>query len=143
MQFELNGNTYFADKIPAMKQFHIVRRLAPLLAGMAPTLDAIKMQTLASANAADIIPNLAAALSKVSDADAEFVIYGLMSSVKKKEPRGGGWSPIIVSDRLQFQDMTMPEMIQIAAKSAQHNLKDFLSALPQSLTSADPTQNPQ
>lgn len=143
MQFELNGKTYFSDKLPPMKQFHIVRRLAPVLVGVAPTLSMANVKGLADANLTDILPKLADALSKVSDTDSEFILYGLMSAVKKKEAGGGGWTPIIVADRLQFQDITLPEMLQIAAKSFQNNLKDFLNALPSTLTSPGLTQNPQ
>lgn len=131
MEFELNGQAYRADKLSAMKQFHIVRRLAPVLAGLAPMADRARLSALAEAAPAEFLPQLAKTLAQMTDEDAEFVIYGLLGAVKKKESGGLGWSGVVVNGQLMYQNLSMAEMMQLAVKAGQYNLSDFLAALPQ------------
>lgn len=143
MEFDVNDQTYVVEKISAMKQFHIIRRLAPVLAGLAPSGDVAKLQGMMGAKAEEVVPRLAEALAKINDEDSEFVLYGLMAAVKRKEKQGLGYAPLVVGGKLMYQNLTLPEMLQIAAKSAQFNMRDFLSALPQASSSAVPTPSVQ
>ena len=74
MDFELNGKEYRAGVIDARKQFHIVRRLAPIFGNMAAGGDTAVM--------------LANAIGSLSDDDADYVLFGLLAVVKRKEDNG-------------------------------------------------------
>jgi len=137
LSFEVSGKNYSADKLDAMKQFHIVRRMAPIVAGLLPTGVALKdMNTFLQKEVSSVLPGLAEALSKLKDEDAEFVLYGLLSVVKQEQPNGLGWAPVVKGSSLMFQNITMPDLIKIAFKAGQYNFQDFLTALPQPSTGA-------
>ena len=130
--FTVGGKNYTASKLSAMVQFHIVRKMAPLLAGMLPPdVQSKDIGSLLLSKASAVLPGLADSLSKLSDQDSEFVLYGLLGCVKQEQPNGLGWAPVVVNKQMMFDNITMPDMILIAVKSAQHNFRDFLNALPQ------------
>ena len=86
MEFELEGRTYRANKIDARTQFHIVRRLAPVLGEIAPALQ--------GKGGLDALPPLANAVAKLTDSDADYVIFGLLKAVVRKQDQGLGWGPV-------------------------------------------------
>lgn len=135
--FEVSGKNYSADKLDAMRQFHIVRRLAPVVAGLLPAGVALKdMVSFLEKDVSSVLPSMADALARLKDEDAEFVLYGLLSVVKQEQANGLGWAPVAKGNSLMFQDITMPNLMKIAFKAGQHNFQDFLSALPQASTGA-------
>jgi hypothetical protein len=142
MEFTLNGVTYHAVKIPAMQQLHIVRRMLPLLSGM-PTAQARTVAQDALAGKGDLLGALMDGMAKLSDADSEFILLGLLSAIRRKEPGGLGWAPIVASGRLMYDTLTLPDMMQLAVKTFMHNLSDFSAALPQTSASASPTPSVQ
>lgn len=144
MDFELNGQAYKCGKISAVKQFHILRRLAPVLSGLAPLLssgpangsnfDEIKTGIMADPDMLEkALTGFAAALAALSDADSELVLFGLLACVTRKQAQGLGWAPIVVGDALMFQDIELGSMLQIAVKAAMYNFGDFLNGLPSAL----------
>jgi len=44
-EFSIGGREFKMSKIPAMKQFHLVRRIAPILADMLPAMKDVKSIT--------------------------------------------------------------------------------------------------
>lgn len=132
LTFEVGGKKYTADMLDAMRQFHILRRMAPILAGLLPAGVALKdMQSVLQKEVAAVLPGLADALSKLKDEDADFVLFGLLSVVKQEQSNGLGWANVVVGKTLMFNDISMPDLIKLAFKSGQHNFQDFLSAPPQ------------
>ena len=132
MEFELSGVEYRAAKIDAMKQFHIVRKLAPLMAEFAPKAGATDSKGPA-------IEGLANALAKMSDADSESLVHALLGSIKRKEKQGLGFSNITNGESLMFQDIDLKTMMQLAWQALQFNFKDFFSALTSTLDGANQT----
>ena len=106
MEFELNGQTYRTGKIDARSQFHIVRRLAPVLGEIAPAAAGGKMGGL------DALPPLANAIAKLSDADADYCLFGLLAVVSRKQPQGTGWGPVSTGNTLMYADIDMVGMLQ-------------------------------
>ena len=121
MEFEIGGHTYRANRMDARSQFHITRRLAPVFGELAPAM---------KGGAMDAIAPLANAIAKLSDADADYILFGLLRSVSRKQPQGLGWAPVAVGDVIMFDDITMPQMIQIAWRALAYNLQDFFAGLP-------------
>ncbi|HWI02394.1 MAG TPA: hypothetical protein VNT52_00950 [Acidimicrobiales bacterium] len=132
IQFEHKGAQYRADRIDAMKQFHIVRRLAPVLAEVA---------AVAKADAADegavvaVVGAVGNALAGLSDADADFVLHGLLAAVSFQRD-GEGWHRVSVGGAIMRADLPLPDLLFLAFKSAQANFADFFAAVPSSLKAA-------
>lgn len=124
MEFELEGRTYRANKIDARSQFHIVRRLAPVLGEIAPAIQGGKKEGL------DALPALASAIAKLSDADADYCIFGLLKAIVRKQDQGLGWTPVSTENLLMYDDISMPIMLQLAFKAFSHNMSGFFAALP-------------
>jgi len=135
LEFNHGGHAYRAGKLPAMKQFHIVRRLAPLLPGVAAS--GIKPDASAEDMAAILTP-LATGLATMSDADAEYVLMTCMEAVERKQS-AGGWARVVVGDRLMFEDIDMAGMLHIAWQVLQHNLSGFFAGLPRDFAGAPRT----
>lgn len=138
--FEIDGQTYRTCTISARAQFHIVRRLSPVLGKVAPMVQDITAMDSAGGDPVEIgmkaLPAMADAIANLSDADADYILLGLLRAVSKKQPNGIGWSPIVVGDNIMFDDMTMPQMLQIAWQTFNHNMSGFFSALPSDLKGA-------
>ena len=130
MEFELKGQSYAVGKIDARAQFHIVRRLAPVLGEIAPVAASGKM------NGLDALPPLAAAIAGLSDADADYCLFGLLSVVRRKQPQGMGWGPVTTGNTLMYEDIGMVEMLQLAWKALEFNMSGFFAALPSDLKEA-------
>lgn len=124
MEFELNGHTYRAGKLNARDQFHIVRRLAPVLGNAA------------GSSGMDALPPIADAIASLSDEQADYVLFGLLRCVQRKQPQGLGWAAVSTEHSLMYDDITMPVMMQLAWKALQHNMADFLHALPSASSEA-------
>lgn len=129
MEFELEGHTYRANKIDARSQFHIVRRLAPVIGELAPAMQKGK-------GGLDALPPLANAIAKLSDNDADYCLFGLLKAISRKQPQGTGWAPVSTGELLMYDDITMPTMLQLAWKALSHNMQGFFAALPSDLKEA-------
>lgn len=135
MEFELEGRTYRANKIDARTQFHIVRRLAPVLGEIAPALQ--------GKGGLDALPPLANAVAKLTDSDADYVIFGLLKAVVRKQDQGLGWGPVATGEQLMYDDITMPLMLKLAWQSFSFNMSGFFAALPSDLKEATQKQKGQ
>lgn len=133
MDFELNGHTYRAGTIDARTQFHIVRRLAPVFGELVPALRGGKADGL------DALPAIAGALAKLSDAEADYCLFGLLKPLARKQPNGLGWGPVCTGETVLYDDITMPALMQLAWQSFSFNLSGFFAALPSDLTAAAQT----
>lgn len=139
--FEIRGKKFQLSKIDAFKQFHIVRRIGPILADVLPAMkDAEKFKDesalagLSEKEKFDMVAGIAApvmtGLSKLSDADAELVLYGLLSAVEVQQPTGN-WAKVASNSMLMVQDLELPILMQLAGRAFVYNLSGFFAGLPQ------------
>ena len=136
--FTINGTEYKVSKIDAMKQFHIVRRISPILAELAPSMSQIARMAKGDAKSeadkfeefAKILAPIFLGLAKLSDTDANYVLYGLLGAIEKKQPTGN-WAKLAQGDQLMFHDMELPIMLQAAGRAFAFNLSSFFAVLPQ------------
>lgn len=147
MEFELEGRTYRVGKIDARAQFHIVRRLAPVLGELAGALqgritapavesdDEAKKAKTAKA-AVEALPPIANAISRLSDSEADYVIFGLLKVVVRKQDQGLGWGPVTTGEQLMYDDINMTTMLKLAWKALSFNMSGFFNALPSDLKEA-------
>lgn len=129
MELELDGHTYRVGKLDARAQFHIVRRLAPVLGELAPALQGGK-------GGLDALPPIATAVAKLSDADADYCIFGLLKVVSRKQPNGLGWGPVSTENLLMYDDIGMTQMLKLAWEALSFNMSGFFAALPSDLKEA-------
>ncbi len=135
--FSLGGRNFKLRKIDAFKQFHIVRRISPLLAELLPSMQGIQkvkgFEGFSEDEKLEQIAKFAAplmtGLSKLSDADAEFVLYGLLAAAEVQQ-QAGNWAQVSTGSMLMIQDLELPMLLQIAGRAFMFNLSGFFSALP-------------
>lgn len=129
MELELDGHTYRVGKLDARAQFHIVRRLAPVLGELAPALQGGK-------GGLDALPPIATAVAKLSDADADYCIFGLLKVVSRRQPNGLGWGPVSTENLLMYDDIGMTQMLKLAWEALTFNMSGFFAVLPSDLKEA-------
>ncbi len=135
--FEISGKKFKLNKIDAFKQFHIVRRIAPILADLLPAMKDIqrigKIENLSEADKLDAFAEIAAplmkGLSKLSDEDSNRVLFGLLASVEMQQ-EAGNWAKVSTDSMLMIQNLELPMLLQIAGRAFAFNLSGFFGALP-------------
>lgn len=135
--FEIGSYKFKLNKIDAIKQFHIVRRIGPILTELLPAMkDAHKMKNFQAQSEAEKFDQIAKfagpfvnGLAKLSDADSELVLYGLLGSVEVQQAPGN-WAKISSGSMVMIQDLELPLLLQIAGRAFMFNLSGFFSVLP-------------
>jgi cytochrome c551/c552 len=135
--FELGGRKFQLSKLDAFKQYHIVRRVGPILSDLLPAMSKAKAddsklsQEEKLENIANFLTPIMNGLSKLSDGDAEFVLLGLLQAVEVKQEPLGNWGKVAVNSMLMMQDLELPILLQLAGRAFFYNLSGFFAALPQ------------
>lgn len=143
----INVDEFNFGKINALAQFHIVRRLAPIIgeliavvasSGIAKSgkkAEDIKFNDLDFDAISKEMAPLLAIIAKLPDEDMNYCLFGLLKPVQRKIP-GGGWAKI-VSDQNHFMYDDIKEnmqlMLMLAGKSFGANISGFINALPSGL----------
>jgi hypothetical protein len=132
--FQVGEHTYRAGRLDARTQFHVVRRLATVVSAFGAVLPFLK----ASAPIAVVEP-LLKAIGEMKEEDADYVITKCLAVVQRVTPQGA--FPIETGNgRLTYEDIAMPEMVQIVWHVLESNLKSFSSAFPFAAMERDPAQ---
>lgn len=135
--FTIGGAEYKLSKINALKQFQIVRRMAPLLGELLPAIKDVaksqkKIDAMTEGDKMDEFAKLAAplmlGLGKLSDKDSEMVLFSLLSSVEIKQDKGN-WARLANESGLMFDTLELPVMLNAAGRAFMFNLGGFLDAL--------------
>lgn len=135
--FQIGAQKFKLCKINAFKQFHIVRRIGPLLSDLLPAMKGMSnVKSLDSAPESEKLDQLAKivgpimlGLSKLSDADADLVLFGLLSSVEVQQAQGN-WAMVATPTMLMIQDLELPVLLQLAGRAFAYNLSGFFAGLP-------------
>lgn len=136
--FEIGSLKFKLSKIDAFKQFHIVRRIAPILADLLPAMGEVqkvaKLDSLSESDKFEQYAKLASplmtGLAKLSDEDSNKVLLGLLSSVEVQQPQGN-WARVATDSMMMVQDLELPVLLQAAGRAFMFNLAGFFGALPQ------------
>ena len=102
-----------------MKQLHVVRRLVPVGAKLAPLAG--------SADTAGALQGLAEVAGNLSDDDVEYVINACLDVTQIRD--GGGFAPLRAQGQTMYP-LELATLLQIAARVLQDNLSGFFAALP-------------
>lgn len=136
MQTTINGHNYDIGKLNAKQQFHVVRRLSPLLSKATDMLQAAqKLSATATPTDEESLQVLGAAgeaLAALPEQDVDYIIGACLSLARRQSQGGTGWCPLTTAGGdLMFNDMPMPEMMQLVFAVLRESLGDFFNALPQ------------
>ncbi len=137
--FAIGDRQFKLNKLDAFKQFHIVRRLGPILGDIIPL--ARKLKGVGDADSmseedkfsafAEMVAPIMNGISKLSDADANLVLLGLCSAVEVRQPQSNSWARVAVGDNLMMGDLELPVLLQVAGRAFVYNLAGFFASAPQ------------
>lgn len=136
-EFSVNGQKYRSAKIDAMRQFHLSRKLAPII----PTLIPVFLQLAESRKASDkplsddlsslsgLLEPFAEGIASMSDEHAEYILGTCMSVVQRQQ--GTAWMAVWNSGQkvCMFDDIDAGSMIQIGFQVIRESLGPFISGL--------------
>lgn len=143
----LKNIEYRFDKMSARKQFHVVRRLTPVLVDLAPILKGLKpgsaelQEEDKAAIALKFIEPLGKALSNLKDEDADFILDNLLDTVSRSAGQGIGYTPIRVNGVMMFQDLEMFDELTLAFYAIKANFANFIPAIRSVLSQNQPQAN--
>lgn len=130
--FEVGNKKFKLGKLSAFEQFHVVRRLGPVLAELAPALKELsemKQGDLDKDQFALLAPILKG-IGELSDKDSDFVLLRLLSCVEIYQSEFGVWAKIARGDTLMIPDLDLPIMLQVAGRAFAFNMSGFFSGPP-------------
>jgi hypothetical protein len=141
----VDGEQYSIGKLDAMKQFHLARRLSPILAALVKGMKDLDLRDVQSAfgetngdggensKFVDLFRKflegsaepVAEALAQMEDAQAENIIYPCMAVVARAQ--ANNWAPVKVAgaNRLMFDDITGMTLIKLTIAVIRENLGSF------------------
>lgn len=132
---ELGEHRYDIGKLDAFTQLHLLRKLAPVLA----KLEGVDKLTGGEEGFLKVLAPLSEAIAEMSEEDVNYICQKALSVVSRVLPK----STIPVwnkqAKRLQFEDLTLPEMLTLVGAVLEANLSGFLGGLGRA-TSAPPPQ---
>lgn len=137
LEFTVGGHTYRAGKLDARRQFHVTRRLAPLLAEfMTPDVAAALKgpgqgadAAIPEAQLAGMMTAVAERLGDLPDESLDYVINHCLLVVERQQATGG-WARVMLSgERLMFEDLDMRGLLEITWKVLQDSLAGFFDGL--------------
>ena len=150
-ELEIGGNTYRINSMPAMTQFHVMRKLGPVLPGIVPVLaqaaaalpqadgqeDGGAMTTVDGVAAIAMAARpLLDGLAAMADADAEYVISHCLSAVMRRDPGGKSWSAVSRDGVTMFDDIDLMTSMQIVWAVLRENYTGFFRAASTALAPA-------
>ncbi len=134
-EFVVNGKRFQLNKIDALKQFHIVRRLGPILGSIIPVIKKLKVNTAEKKSEAEMLDDitvlaqpLMAGFSDLSDEDANLVLLGLCSAVEMYQDGLNCWARVADGKQFMVQNLELPELLQIAGRAFAYNLTGFFTS---------------
>jgi hypothetical protein len=135
---EIGGIKYRIGRMDTFKQFHVARRLTPVLSGLLEALKAagldpaklVKGEKPADIDPLAMVEPLGRVIGALSDADAEYILNACLDvCLRDQTPTGGsGWAKLRSGSVLMFQDISLPVMLQLAWAVVETNVSGFFSA---------------
>lgn len=148
-EIELGGNRYSIGRLTAKQQFHVSRRIAPVIPSLIPVF--VKLATRIKAGGGDPTkPNVPAtigalstdlsgfgevlqpftdALAAMNDADADYVLDNCLTAVQRWQATG--WAQVVSREQktYMFEDMDMSVILPLAVQVIVANLGPFIQGL--------------
>lgn len=143
-EFTLGEDTYRINKLNAFQQFHLSRKVAPII----PTLIPVFLKLQASAKApedvegnpstplsgdlgamAEIMQPFADGIASMSDEAAEFILSTCLGVVQRKQ--GGTWVEVWSKSQsvCMFDDIDLGVMVKLCIRVITESLGPFLGGM--------------
>jgi len=130
IELQIDDHVYRIGKLDALSQFHVARRLAPVMAAIGG-----KVVELASSNPGmpqdewmmTLFAPVADAVSRLTDDDSNYIITTVLSVVYRQQDEK--WAPVQVNKRMMFLDIDMQLMLRLTVESIKGNLGSFFSGV--------------
>lgn len=132
-EVEFKGVQYRIRMLDCFKQFHVARRLAPLIAGLAKASEQVpsSVKEAATENAGQwfnlISGSIAEGFASLSDETADYIIQTCLAVVDRDAGKGT-WAPLTRNQKLMYQDIDMATMVGLTIAVIQENLAGFFSS---------------
>lgn len=134
IEFEIDGKSFRADKLSAFEQFHVSRRIAPLIPKLIPImLEIAKTKGFEDGSLARVIEVMqpfADGLASMSNTDAEYVMGTCLSVIKRKQ--GDHWAAVwsASAKAMMFDDMNdIGSMLPLVMHVIQDSLGPFIQGM--------------
>lgn len=142
-EFELGENTYRIGRLDAFRQFHLSRKIAPLIPTLIPAFLTLRNTSREGAAASDLgsmaeaFAPFAEGIANMSDEAAEFILGSCLSVVQRKH--GSAWMPVWSAQNktCMFDDIDLAQMVQISVRVMEGSLGPFLRGLLANPTTAE------
>lgn len=126
----INGVEYEIGTLPVLKQLHVARRLAPLLAHAAPGFLQLKASE-ESDKAIDPIMLLltsaavpaAESLASMKDDDFDYVVNECLTVCQKRQSKA--WAPLMANGVLMFHDIDGGTVLSLVRAVCEASLGSF------------------
>ena len=131
-EITINGIPYRTGRLNAIKQFHVMRRVMPVIAASGPALQTALagLQGTGEADLAklfDALGPIADAVGNLSDEASNFVI-GTCLGVVTTNRVGSVWAPLAnAQGALMFDDLPLASVLKLVMLVLQENLGSFLA----------------
>lgn len=141
IEFQINGKEYRAQKLNAFEQFHVSRKVAPIIPTLVPVFVKLardKQSILADLSGfADLMQPFAEGIASMSNADSEYVIATCLSVVQRRS--GDTWASVWSKQNncQMFDDIDLSAMIPMILKVIQDSLGPFIQGLLMSQTTGE------
>lgn len=149
----IGGNEYQIGKLLPFDQFHVSRKIAPIIPTIAPMLSEFisggwaekvtQLQAPQESEEGDK-PNLPKvdlqpladsskpffdALAAMPEQDADYVITKCLAVVQRRPADGGSWAKVCPTKHLMFDDMDMSVILPLVITVLRVNLGAFMAGL--------------
>lgn len=128
-ELTLGQDRYQIGRLPALSQFHVTRRVAPILANMGVSvIDSLRTTgELSDEDMVSVMGTAAEVVAKMTDADVDYVIFTCLAVVRKKQE--DVWAAVVSGKQFMFQDMDMQLMMRLTVAVLKENLSGFFQPL--------------
>lgn len=128
MDYLVGDNEYRAGKINCFKQFHIARRLAPLIGSLAH----VDVKNVMDSKDVASMEPLLEAIAAMPDSDVNYIMDACLKATQRKD--GNSWHGVLAPNgQMMFEDIGMGELMMICANTIKANLAGFMQGLPSGL----------
>lgn len=126
VEIELGGQRYRTGKLDAFKQFHLFRKLMPILSGMGESFSVLPDSGEMDQQFWSAMGPAANAIAEMSQVDSEFILKTCLQSVSRWN--GNAWARVTAANgELMYDDIDMMEMLQLTVEVLKDNLGNFFN----------------
>ena len=142
IEIDLAGQRYRIERMDAMTQFHVSRKLAPVLPTILPIISAMgggAMEKAMNGDAKDLAEAampFAEAIAGMSDENAAYVVGSCLATVKRMHM--DAWRPVQQNGQYMFDDMDMSVILPLVFRILREALGGFIAGLATNATPQSP-----